>query len=125
MSILTYVDELSTIHFQQDGTDVLTMSETLDEKTGRLQIILSGRMNHNTIPGFYDEVFALISVKEKITLDMSELTYIDPSGITALVNLQQQIEQKDPEEFLLLTSVPEIIEESFKRVGATDLLVIQ
>ena len=125
MSISIYVDDSDVIHFLQGQNDILTMAETTDEKSGRMQIILSGKLNHDTVPGFCDELSALISVKEKITLDMKNLTYIDPSGISTLVRLQQQIEQMNPEEYLLLTSVPEAIENSFKKVGATDLLVIQ
>ena len=125
MNLLIYVDDMSVIHFSQDGTDVLTMTEEPEEEYGRLKIALSGMLNHATVPGFCDELAALISVKEKVTLDMANLSYIDPSGIDALVKIEQQIEESDPDGYLLLTAVPEKISDSLQKVGAADLLMIQ
>ena len=125
MDILLSVDDAGTVHFMNGEKEVMTMAEAPDEKTGRFLITLSGKMIHDAVPGFSDEVTALISMGEKITLNLEGLTDICGEGINELVQIQRQIDQRNKNEVLLLTAVPEKVWNSMKAIGATDLLAIQ
>ena len=125
MGILLSVDDTGTVHFMNGEKEVMTMAEASDEKSGRFLITLSGKMIHDAVPGFRDEVSALISMGEKITLNLEGLTDICSTGIKELIHIQKQLDEKNKNEVLLLTSVPEGIWNSMKAIGATDLLAIQ
>ena len=125
MGVLLNVDDAGTIHFIQDEKEVMTMTEETDEKSGRVVIALTGKMILEAVPGFSDEVYALVSLGEKITLDLEGLTYICESGIQSLIHIQQEVERKDKNECLLITAVPDEIMKAMKSIGAPDLLVVQ
>ena len=125
MSLTIFVDDSDVLHVLQDGTDILAMKEEEDKKSGRMLLSLSGKLTHNSVPAFFDEVSALISMGVKITLNMKELSYLDSGAVTALVRLEQQAERKGWEDGVLLTSLSPSVLEGLKNVGATDLLWIE
>ena len=126
MAISIFVDEAECIHFLKEGKELLTVAETPDEKTGRLILTLSGMLNLETLPALYAELAALVSVGEKLTLNLSGLTYFARSeGASVLTRIQRQIEELDEDESLVLSDVPPEIMKELQAVGATALLEIE
>ncbi len=88
-----------------------------------LTVVLSGRLDTNTAPGFQAEMEPLLGGVSKLTLDIEKLDYISSAGLRVLLFLQQELEGRGKP--LVLCHVSDIIRDVFDVTGFLDFLVIE
>ena len=105
-----------------DGTDVLTMSERLTKE--RAYMMLSGNINSECARDFEDELICLLTVKDRIMLDMGGVAYISGAGFNALLSAQKLIDGKSGAS-LEIVNVSGKLMRDFDDIGFSNLLDVR
>ena len=68
------------------------MKITFDKKSGYTIVHISvARLDVGTAPQFKDEVSKIIKINSKVILDLSEVPFIDSTGLGTLLSLLRQL----------------------------------
>lgn len=112
----------NTLEVYTDNVLVLSMLEK--KENGFIVVEVSGDINNEVAHEFEDEIMALISVFDKVKIDMGNVTYIASLAMKALLSVQQIIDEKENSEFVL-TNLSENVRENFELSGLSDVLYIE
>lgn len=114
--------EADTMLFYDEDTLVLTMEES-DLDNGVL-ISLQGDLRSDTTHHIQDELEAFVTVGVKVTIDLGKVTFISPSVLSTLLNVQQLVDFFRKGE-IVLRNLPDGIYKKMDEYGLSDLLVIE
>ncbi len=106
-------------------TDDVLVFSMLEKKEGDFILVtVSGEINNEVAHEFEDEIMALISVFDKVKIDLGNVTYIASLAMKALLSIQQIIDEKETSEFVL-TNLSENVKDNFELSGLLDILCIE
>lgn len=105
-----------------NGNTVVTIKETVEENTVRVQIF--GSLRSDTEHFFQDELIALSTVGKDIVVDCKEIQYMANACQLALLNVQQKMDSMNRGS-LTLCNVPAAIYADFEKTNLHELLMIE
>lgn len=120
--MLTRKIEADSMLFYDGDTLVLTVEET--DLDGGVLLTMKGEIRSDTTHHIQDELEAFISVGLKVTIDFTDATFIAPSVLNALLNVQQLADFFRKGE-IVLRHLPDEIYRKMDANGITELLMIE
>lgn len=92
-----------------------------DDGPSQVKVVVTGDLDISTAPQLSDAVRSALNVRnaKKIMLDLRPTTFLDSSGVTALVNLKRDASERGVSVILLGTS--SYVDRVLGIVGLTDL----
>ena len=87
-----------------------------------LTVVLDGRLDTNTAPGFQSELEPMLADISKLTLDFEKVDYVSSAGLRVLLTFEQELEEAGKP--MELCHVNDIIRDVFDVTGFLDILTI-
>ena len=87
-----------------------------------MNLALKGVLDTKTAPDLGDAILPVIDEVTEIHFDFAELEYLTSAGLRTILEVQQEMEDKDGE--LTLTNVNNDIMDIFEMTGFIDVLTI-
>ena len=101
---------------------VMSLSEKLID--GKINIKVSGEILNEVAHEFEDELFAAFSVCKDVKIDLSNVTYIASIALSALLSVQQIIDEREYST-LVISGLSSEIKEIFETSGFFDIFTIE
>ena len=112
----------NTLEVYENDNMVFSMHEK--KENDFITVEVSGEINNDVAHEFEDEIMALISVFNKVRIDMGNVVYIASLAMKSLLSIQQIIDEKQNSEFVL-TNLSPAVRENFELSGLLDILCIE
>ena len=118
------VEEDALIIRNQTGETILRIEEKMENESAA--VLLYGSIPLDLAHDFEDELIAVISTCNDVTLDCSDLKFISHTAMESLLNVQKAMEQKTEASCsLLLKGLSETVNQIFEETGFSDLFEIK
>ena len=111
------------LYFTEKGTEFLNLAEEIDPSGQAIAIKVTGNLRSDVRYDFSDEMMLCLAMKMDIVLDLENLQRISNACMTALLDIQQSVDQMGMGS-LTLKHVPKPIYKALDSIGLTDLLMI-
>ena len=94
------------------------------ENNGRLTLVLRGDLDAYTGPRFTEWLRKTVAAgRGDVVMDMSDVTFVDSSGIAILVATAKQLQTRDSK--LVVQSPPRMVAKVLEMTGVTKLVKIE
>lgn len=114
----------NTIVFQsENGKVLMSMKEELSKEKDHWLFVIAGRIHGRMGKQFIDELEPIINTKASISLDFSDVNYIESDALKKLLEMQKQLEE-EKRGFIILSPNHSIMEQ-LKDIGFDKILNIK
>lgn len=110
------------LEIYSDGKLVLTLQEKLTDDVMHMKV--SGEIRNDVAHDFEDEMMAIFSVCNNVTLDLGGVTYMASLAMRTLLSVQQLIDEND-NATLIITNLSAPAKEMFESSGFLEILNIE
>ena len=111
-----------TLAITNEDKVIISFSEKFVDN--EMHIVVSGEIKNEVAHEFEDELMAALSVCNIIKLDLSKVTYIASIAMSALLSVQQIIDEND-EASLVIINLSAEVREVFETAGFLDIFRIE
>ena len=109
------------IRFMENGTEKAALQEKVEGES--IQISLSGAISGDITHTLLDEMTALIVAGQGITVNLESASYLAPSVMDTLLQMEKRLEEKG--KIMRLIQMPQPIYDDFKARGMHEMLEIE
>lgn len=106
----------------EKGEKLLSIAESEDEEY--FQIGLVGELRNEIAYEFEDELNAVLTVRNKVKIDLNGLTFVASLGLRALIHAQQLIDSDPDGSMVIICDNNKYIRDVFEENGFTELFCI-
>lgn len=107
--------------YDDSGKILLEISAKFDD--GVMNMKIDGDLTSEVSHDFEDELFAILTVADKIDIDLENVGYISSLSLRALLSAQQIIDEKDGTRLRIINMKKEVYK-TFKEQGFSELFII-
>ena len=107
--------------YDDSGKILLEISAKFDD--GVMIMKIDGDLTSEVSHDFEDELFAILTVADKIDIDLENVGYISSLSLRALLSAQQIIDKKDGTRLRIINMKKEVYK-TFKEQGFSELFII-
>jgi anti-anti-sigma factor len=112
----------SLIIYDDNGNTLLKIRADFNSDVMIMKI--DGNLSADVSHDFEDELFAILTVADKIDIDLENVGYISSVSLRALLSAQQILDEKDNSRLRLINMTKEVYK-TFKEQGFNELFIIR
>ena len=97
------------------------LNTTMKNENGDLTVLLEGRLDTLSAPGFEKELEPVLADAKSLTLDVEKVEYISSAGLRTILAVQQFMEEKDLPDVKVI-NINNVVAEIFSVTGFDKLV---